>query len=101
MYVSLVPEEDDSGAIIDNTETNLQTLRRIIYLTINCSAHHEECAHKLLRMELKPGQEPELCHMTLDCCAERRTYEKFYGLVAEVTTHFSNQKKLNKRVREN
>lgn len=76
-------DEDDSGAIIDNTETNLQTLRRIIYLTINCSAHHEECAHKLLRMELKPGQEPELCHMTLDCCAERRTYEKFYGLVAE------------------
>lgn len=76
-------EEEDSSAIIDNTETNLQTLRRIIYLTINCSAHHEECAHKLLRMELKPGQEPELCHMTLDCCAERRTYEKFYGLVAE------------------
>jgi len=97
VYLSLVSEEDNSCAIIDNTETNLQTLRRIIYLTINCSAHHEECAHKLLRMELKPGQEPELCHMTLDCCAERRTYEKFYGLVAEVTTFQQSKKsKINK-----
>lgn len=34
-------------------------------------------------MELKPGQEMELCHMFLDCCAEQRTYEKFYGLLAQ------------------
>ncbi|CAH1117709.1 unnamed protein product [Phaedon cochleariae] len=79
-------EEDDAkeeAKIIDNTETNLIVLRRTIYLTIQSSLDFEECAHKLLRMELKPGQEIELCHMFLDCCAEQRTYEKFYGLLAQ------------------
>lgn len=73
----------DSNTIIDNTETNLITLRRTIYLTIQSSLDFEECAHKLMKMELKPGQEIELCHMFLDCCAEQRTYEKFYGLLAQ------------------
>lgn len=50
---------------MDNTETNLIALRRTIYLTIQSSLHFEECAHKLLKMELKPGQEIELCHMFL------------------------------------
>lgn len=36
-----------------------------------------------MKMQLKPGQESELCHMFLDCCAEQRTYEKFYGLLAQ------------------
>lgn len=76
-------EVKDSNTIIDNTETNLITLRRTIYLTIQSSLDFEECAHKLMKMELKPGQEIELCHMFLDCCAEQRTYEKFYGLLAQ------------------
>lgn len=82
-------DDDDEEAaakatqIIDNTETNLVALRRTIYLTIHSSLDFEECAHKLMKMELKPGQEGELCHMFLDCCAEQRTYEKFYGLLAQ------------------
>ena len=78
-------KEDKAKAddIIDNTETNLIALRRTIYLTINSSLDYEECAHKLMKMQLKPGQEIELCHMFLDCCAEQRTYEKFYGLLAQ------------------
>lgn len=43
--------------IIDQTETNLVTLRRTIYLTIQSSVGAEECAHKLLKMNLRPGQE--------------------------------------------
>ncbi|GAB0089233.1 Pre-mRNA-splicing factor CWC22 homolog [Sergentomyia squamirostris] len=76
-------EEKKGETIIDNTETNLVALRRTIYLTIHSSLDYEECAHKLMKMELKPGQEMELCHMFLDCCAEQRTYEKFYGLLAQ------------------
>jgi pre-mRNA-splicing factor CWC22 len=81
-------EEDEATSknepsIIDNTETNLVALRRTIYLTIQSSLDFEESAHKLMKMELKPGQEIELCHMFLDCCAEQRTYEKFYGLLAQ------------------
>ncbi|XP_044019983.1 pre-mRNA-splicing factor CWC22 homolog [Aphidius gifuensis] len=77
-------EENKSkeGVIIDSTETNLQTLRRTIYLTIYSSVSPDECTHKLLKMQMKLGQEIELCHMILDCCAEMRTYEKFVGLLA-------------------
>lgn len=58
-------EVSEQSKIIDNTETNLIALRRTIYLTIQSSLDYEECAHKLLKMELKPGQEIELCHMFL------------------------------------
>uniref|UniRef100_T1JEJ7 MI domain-containing protein n=1 Tax=Strigamia maritima TaxID=126957 RepID=T1JEJ7_STRMM len=75
--------DDKDKVIIDNTETNLVALRRTIYLTIQSSLDFEECAHKLLKMELKPGQEVELCHMILDCCAQQRTYEKFFGLLGQ------------------
>ncbi|EDW90284.1 pre-mRNA-splicing factor CWC22 homolog [Drosophila yakuba] len=78
-----VEKKAEAGDIIDSTETNLIALRRTIYLTINSSLDYEECAHKLMKMQLKPGQEIELCHMFLDCCAEQRTYEKFYGLLAQ------------------
>lgn len=56
--------KDENGEIIDNTETNLVALRRTIYLTIQSSLNFEECAHKLLKLELKPGQLNEMCHMT-------------------------------------
>ena len=82
------PGEKKGETIIDNTETNLVALRRTIYLTIQSSLDFEECAHKLMRMQLKPGQEMEMCHMILDCCAEMRTYEKFFGLLAQVGFYF-------------
>lgn len=74
--------KNKDGVIIDSTETNLQALRRTIYLTIHSSVSPDECTHKLLKMQMKPGQEIELCHMILDCCAEMRTYEKFFSLLA-------------------
>ena len=76
-------EKAENSTIIDNTETTLRTLRRDIYLTIQASLDFEECAHKLLKLELKPGQIVELCHMIVDCCAQQRTYMKFYGLLAQ------------------
>ncbi|XP_062580722.1 pre-mRNA-splicing factor CWC22 homolog [Saccostrea cucullata] len=82
-------EEGEKQTIIDQTETNLIALRRTIYLTIQSALDFEECAHKLLRMELKPGQEVELCNMILDCCAQQRTYEKFFGLLAQNSSSVS------------
>lgn len=70
--------------IRDETETNLVAFRKTIYLTIQSSLDYQECAHKLLKMQIKPGQEVELCHMFLDCCTQQRTYEKFFGLLAQV-----------------
>ena len=57
--VYVTTDEEAKQTIIDNTETNLVSLRRTcsIYLTIQSSLDFEECAHKILKMELKPGQE--------------------------------------------
>eukprot|EP00731_Ephydatia_muelleri_P023620 Em0015g1203a len=69
--------------IQDETHTNLLALRRTIYLTIMSSLDFEECAHKVLKMELKPGQETEVAHMLIECCSQERSYQKFYGLLAQ------------------
>ena len=117
-------EASGNQQILDMTETNLVAFRRTVYLTIQSSLDFEECAHKLLRMDIKPGWEVsesgcqasensrlvqlshcsicicpclslsimhsycvrrqmELCNMILDCCGQQRTYEKFFGLLAQ------------------
>uniref|UniRef100_A0A914WI86 Lethal protein 858 n=1 Tax=Plectus sambesii TaxID=2011161 RepID=A0A914WI86_9BILA len=76
-------EGQSTMTIIDNTEQNLVAFRRNVYLTIQSSLDYQEAAHKLLKMELKPGMEVELCNMIVDCCAQQRTYERFFGLLAE------------------
>lgn len=71
------------GMIVDETETNLVSLRRTIYLTIQSSLDFQECAHKLLKMSIKESQRVELCQMILDACAQQRTYERFFGLLGQ------------------
>ncbi|KAJ8403406.1 hypothetical protein AAFF_G00351780 [Aldrovandia affinis] len=82
-------EEEEEGAdeqekitIFDKTEVNLVAFRRTIYLAIQSSLDFEECAHKLIKMDFPDSQTKELCNMILDCCAQQRTYEKFFGLLA-------------------
>ncbi len=75
--------EEVSGMIVDETETNLVSLRRTIYLTIQSSLDFQECAHKLLKMNIKESQRIELCQMILDACAQQRTYERFFGLLGQ------------------
>ncbi|KAH6600794.1 hypothetical protein BASA61_002212 [Batrachochytrium salamandrivorans] len=69
--------------IQDETNTNLINLRRGIYLTIMSSLNFEECAHKLMKLDIQPGQENELCNMIIECCSQERTYVNFYGLLGE------------------
>lgn len=76
-------QDDKKMEIIDHTETNLVALRRTIYLTIQSSLDYEECAHKLLKMQIKPEQMSEFCTMVIDCCSQQRSYEKFFGLLAQ------------------
>ncbi|KAG9508431.1 Pre-mRNA-splicing factor CWC22-like protein, partial [Fragariocoptes setiger] len=76
-------EEEPSQKLIDATGAELVGLRRNIYLTIQSSLNSDECAHKLMKMNIKPELYDELCHMMLDCCAQQRTYVKFFGLLAE------------------
>ena len=53
-YALAVPEKE---GIEDHTETNLVNLRRVIYLTIMNALNYEEAVHKLLKVQLKEGEE--------------------------------------------
>jgi pre-mRNA-splicing factor CWC22 len=79
-----VTNETGGGlAINDQTDADIINLRRSIYLAIMSSVDFEECAHKLMKIVVKPGQESELCNMILECASQERTYMRFYGLLAE------------------
>ncbi|KAJ4459796.1 putative Long chain acyl-CoA synthetase 7 [Paratrimastix pyriformis] len=43
----------------------------------------EECAHKILKMGVKPGQELEVCLMLIETCTQEKSYLPFYGLVGQ------------------
>ena len=63
MTSSLYAEASGTGDMVikDMTETNITRLRHTIYLTIMSSITFDECAHKLLKMTIKPGQEVRPC----------------------------------------
>ncbi|PIC45933.1 hypothetical protein B9Z55_005790 [Caenorhabditis nigoni] len=69
--------------IIDNTDQNLTAFRREVYLTLQSSLDYQEAAHKLLKMKIPDNLQNELCAMLVDCCAQQRTYERFYGMLIE------------------
>ena len=47
------------------------------------SLNFEECAHKLLKLAIEPGQEIELVNMIIECCSQERSFVSFYGLLSE------------------
>jgi len=71
------------GPIQDLTEQDLVNLRRTIYLTIMSSVGFEECAHKLMKLDIRSGLEMELCNMLIECCSQERTYLRYYGLLGQ------------------
>lgn len=76
-------QKEKALEIKDQSNTDLVNLRRTIYLTIMSSIDPEECCHKLMKVNLPPGQEAELPSMVIECCSQERTYSKFYGLIGE------------------
>ena len=81
--VTTTPQAPKTVEIIDATETDVVNLRRTIYLTIMSSLDFEECAHKLLKIDMKEGQEGEMAMMLLECCSQERTYLRYYGLLGQ------------------
>ncbi|KJZ71779.1 hypothetical protein HIM_08799 [Hirsutella minnesotensis 3608] len=76
-------EETKAMEIKDQSNVDLVNLRRTIYLTIMSSADPEEAVHKLMKINLPAGQEPELPSMIVECCSQEKTYTKFFGLIGE------------------
>jgi pre-mRNA-splicing factor CWC22 len=57
------------------TETDLINMRRTIYLTIMNSLNFEEAVHKLLNVQIPPGNEVRSLHIPSyavanHCCAD-------------------------------
>lgn len=57
MVVNLGLAVEEMEGIQDKTQTNLINLRRVIYLTIMNALNYEEAVHKLLKVQIKEGQE--------------------------------------------
>jgi len=76
-------QETKAMEIKDQSNVDLVNLRRTIYLTIMSSADPEEAVHKLMKINLPAGQEPELPSMIIECCSQEKTYTKFFGLIGE------------------
>ncbi|KAL7789873.1 hypothetical protein V8C37DRAFT_385327 [Trichoderma ceciliae] len=76
-------EEHKAMEIKDQSNADLVNLRRTIYLTIMSSADPEEAVHKLMKINLPAGQEPELPSMIVECCSQEKTYTKFFGMIGE------------------
>ncbi|KAJ4292316.1 pre-mRNA-splicing factor cwc22 [Collariella sp. IMI 366227] len=76
-------QEQKAIEIKDQSNADLVNLRKTIYLTIQSSADPEEAAHKLMKLRLPPGQEPELVSMIVESCAQEKVYLKFHGLLGE------------------
>lgn len=84
-------DEDDgmthkvqSDAKIEKDEQEeVAQFKKNIYLAIMSSLDFEECAHKILKSGLCRGREMEVCSMIIECCAQERTYMRFYGLLAQ------------------
>eukprot|EP01138_Halocafeteria_seosinensis_P009483 gb/GECG01009691.1/.p1 GENE.gb/GECG01009691.1/~~gb/GECG01009691.1/.p1 ORF type:complete len:1013 (+),score=194.59 gb/GECG01009691.1/:1-3039(+) len=79
-HPSTVPK---TQVIEDKTETDVVSLRRTIYLTIMSSLSHDECAHKLLKLDIPEHLEHEVVNMLIECCAQEKTYLKYFGLLGQ------------------
>ncbi len=62
---------EEKQGIEDKTQTNLINLRRVIYLTIMNALNYEEAVHKLLKVQIKEGQEVGLQSLSSSYMSDR------------------------------
>ena len=55
--INVILVVSEKEGIEDKTSTDLVNLRRTIYLTIMNALNYEEAVHKLLKVQIKEGQE--------------------------------------------
>lgn len=73
----------EAAKIDDLTGDDLKLFKRRVYLVIVSSLSFEECAHKLVKSNIPEQYEKELCKMIVECCAQEKTYRRFYGLLGQ------------------
>lgn len=65
------------------TEQDQLNLKRNIYLAIMSSVGFEECCHKILKMNIREGQEIEVVKLIVECCGQERTFLQYFALTAK------------------
>ena len=58
--------ESEEEKVEDITEQDLMNLRKTIYLVIVSSVDFEEVVHKLMKLNIREGQEIEMCNMVVE-----------------------------------
>ncbi|KAG7820409.1 hypothetical protein KL928_001846 [Ogataea angusta] len=83
-------EDDEADDVVkeqirDLTESELTNFQKTVYLTMMSSINHEEAVHKLLKLQpIDPERKEQmLVDMIVKCCAQEKTYSKYYALVGE------------------
>ncbi|CAF4021697.1 unnamed protein product [Rotaria sp. Silwood1] len=54
-----------------------------ILLVLDLKNDAEKCARKLHRIELSPGQEMIVCEKVINICAQKQSYDLFFGLLSQ------------------
>ncbi|KAM3123651.1 hypothetical protein ACQ2H7_003111 [Candidozyma auris] len=77
-------KEDQPQIIKDMTDQALVQHQKTIYLTVMSSMSADEAVHKLLRVRQKQKLEQGvLVDMIIKCCAQEKTYSKYFGVIGE------------------
>jgi len=69
--------------LTDVSNVEVRKFKRDVYLMFASSLDHEECAFKIIKSHIADHRQMELCSMIISSCMEDRTYNKFFGLLAE------------------
>lgn len=78
--------------VTDFTDSELQKTQKNIYLTIMSSMSADEAVHKLLRLKKSQRMESAvLVDMIIKCCAQEKTYSKYFGVIGEKLCGMSRQ----------
>lgn len=77
-------EAEAADPVTDMTSAALLHDQKSIYLTIMSSMSADEAVHKLAQLARKHEIEQDvLLDMVVKCCAQEKTYSKYFGVVAE------------------
>lgn len=83
--VAVVPTVvNETQEMTDLTNAELLQQQKNIYLTVMSSMSADEAVHKLMKLKKTQKLQNEvLIDMILKCCAQEKTYSKYFGVIAE------------------
>lgn len=84
--------EDTGLEVTDYTDFELIQTQKTIYLIMMSSMSADEGVHKLLKLQKSQKVENDvLLDMIIKCCAQEKTYSKYFGVVGEKLCSMSNK----------